>query len=152
MADPTDQQQVTNLQKWADGKATLKEVRGYSDEELFSIARTGYYFFYQGKLNEARTLFQGLYAVNPLDSYVAKALGVVEHAAGNPQGAMAAFDVALKISPQDSAAYVGRAEVKLSLGQKPAAVDDLKKAQQLCRDDKDLKAKISAMLAALSRR
>jgi type III secretion system low calcium response chaperone LcrH/SycD len=152
VAEPTDQQQLASLQKWADGKATLKDVRGYSDEELFSIARTAYYFFYQGKLNEARTLFQGLYAVNPLDSYVAKALGVVEHAAGNPQGALAAYDVALKISPQDSAAYVGRAEVKLSLGQKTQALDDLKRAQQLCRDDQDLKAKISAMLAGLSRR
>src|SRR5215218_643394 len=107
--------QSAMLQRWADGKATLKDVRGYSDEELFSIARTAYYFFYQGKLSEARTLFQGLYAVNPLDAYVAKALGVVEHAAGNPQGALAAFDVALKISPQDSAAYVGRAEVKIAL-------------------------------------
>ena len=152
MAEPTDQQQVQSLQKWADGKATLKEVRGYSDEELFSIARTAYYFFYQGKLNEARTLFQGLYAVNPLDSYVAKALGVVEQAAGNPQGAMAAFDVALKISPQDAAAYVGRAEVKISLGQKQQAVDDLKRAQQLCRDNADLKAKITALLAGLGRR
>ncbi|HEY0880882.1 MAG TPA: CesD/SycD/LcrH family type III secretion system chaperone, partial [Archangium sp.] len=60
------------LQKWADGKATLKEVRGYSDEELYSIARTGYYFFYQGKVNEARTVFQGLYAINPTDPYFAK--------------------------------------------------------------------------------
>ncbi|MBK7860050.1 MAG: SycD/LcrH family type III secretion system chaperone [Archangiaceae bacterium] len=150
--DPTDAQQVAALQRWADGKATLKDVRGYTDEELFSIARTAYYFFYQGKVAEARTLFQGLYAVNPLDSYVAKALGVVEQAAGNPQGAMAAFDVALKISPQDSAAYVGRAEVKIGLGQKSEALADLKKAQQLCRDDQDLKAKISAMLTSLSRR
>ena len=68
---------VQQLQKWADGKATLKDVRGYSDEELYSIARTAYFFYYQGRINEARTLFQGLYAVNPLDAYFAKALGVV---------------------------------------------------------------------------
>jgi type III secretion system low calcium response chaperone LcrH/SycD len=148
----SDAQQVAALQKWADGKATLKDVRGYTDEELFSIARTAYYFFYQGKINEARTLFQGLYAVNPLDAYVAKALGVVEHAAGNAQGALAAYDVALKISPQDAAAYVGRAEVKVSMGQKSQALDDLKRAQQLCKDDQALKAKISAMLAGLSKR
>ncbi len=98
MAD-AEASQVAALQRWADGKATLKDVRGYTDEELFSIARTAYYFFYQGKIAEARTLFQGLYAVNPLDAYVAKALGVVEHAAGNAQGSLAAYDVALKISP-----------------------------------------------------
>jgi type III secretion system low calcium response chaperone LcrH/SycD len=149
---PQDQRQIQALQRWADGKATLKEVRGYTDEELFSIARTAYYFFYQGKISEARTLFQGLYAVNPLDAYVAKALGVVEHAAGNAQGALAAFDVALKISPQDAAAYVGRAEVKISMGQKAQAVDDLKRASTLCRDNEDLKTKISALLSALTRR
>ena len=148
----SDSHQTATLQRWADGKATLKDVRGYTDEELFSIARTAYYFFYQGKLGEARTLFQGLYAVNPLDAYVAKALGVVEHAAGNPQGALAAYDVALKVSPQDAAAYVGRAEVKIALGQKREAVDDLNRAQQLCRDQEDLKAKVSAMLQSLSRK
>jgi len=151
MAD-AELSQVAALQRWADGKATLKDVRGYTDEELFSIARTAYYFFYQGKIAEARTLFQGLYAVNPLDAYVAKALGVVEHAAGNPQGSLAAYDVALKISPQDAGAYVGRAEVKISINQKAQAVDDLRKAQQLCRDDEALKAKISGLLGALTRR
>ena len=152
MAEQSESARAAALQRWADGKATLKEVRGYSDEELFSIARTAYYFFYQGKISEARTLFQGLYAVNPLDAYVAKALGVVEHAAGNAQGALAAFDVALKIAPQDPAAYVGRAEVKLSLGQKSQAVDDLKRALGLSREEPDLKAKISALLSALTRR
>ena len=129
MADPqNDPKQVQQLQKWADGKATLKDVRGYTDEQLYSIARTAYTFYYQGKLEEARTLFQGLYAVNPLDSYFAKALGVVEYAAGNAQGAISAYDVAIKLSPEDAAAYVGRAEVKLALGQKAQAVEDLRKA------------------------
>jgi type III secretion system low calcium response chaperone LcrH/SycD len=143
---------IARLQKWADGKATLKDVRGYSDEELYSIARTAYFFFYQGRISEARTLFQGLYAVNPLDAYFAKALGVVEMAAGNAQGALAAYDVALKISPQDAAAYVGRAEVKLAMGQKPQAVDDLRRGAQFSGDDLALKTKASAMLANLSRK
>src|SRR3954463_9139931 len=93
---PDDIKLAQLLQKWADGKATLRDVRGYSDEELYAIAKTAYFFFYQGRVNEARTLFQGLYAVNPTDSYFAKALGVVELAAGNAQGAMAAYDVAIK--------------------------------------------------------
>jgi type III secretion system low calcium response chaperone LcrH/SycD len=140
------------LQKWADGKATLKDVRGYSDEELYSIARTGYYFFYQGKVNEARTVFQGLYAINPTDSYFAKALGVVEMAAGNPAGAVAAYDVALKIAPQDAAAYLGRAEVKVLQGQKAQALDDLKRAIQYSAPESAENTKASAMLTALSRK
>jgi type III secretion system low calcium response chaperone LcrH/SycD len=150
MAD--DAALAQRLQKWAEGKATLKDVRGYSDEELYSIARTGYYFFYQGKVNEARTVFQGLYAINPTDAYFAKALGVVEMAAGNPAGAVAAYDVALKIAPRDAAAYLGRAEVKLLQGQKAQALDDLRRAQQFSAPDSPENAKITAMLQSLSRR
>ncbi len=152
VAATEDAKLVSNLQKWADGKATLKDVRGYTDDELYAIAKTAYYFFYQGRLNEARTLFQGLYAVNPLDAYFAKALGVVELAAGNAQGALTAYDVSIKIAPDDAQAYTGRAEVKLALGQKPQALEDLKKAHALLAEDNALKAKVTAMISALSRR
>jgi type III secretion system low calcium response chaperone LcrH/SycD len=143
---------VAALQKWADGKATLRDVRGYTDEELYSIAKTAYFFFYQGRVNEARTLFQGLYAVNPTDAYFAKALGVVELAAGNAQGALAAYDVAIKLAPNDAQAHVGRAEVKLALGQKAQAIEDLRKATGLAPEDDPVARKAEAMISALSRR
>ena len=155
-ADPNSPQEeaklVAALQKWADGKATLRDVRGYTDEELYAIAKTAYFFFYQGRVNEARTLFQGLYAVNPTDSYFAKALGVVELAAGNAQGALAAYDVAIKLSPNDPQAYVGRAEVKLALGQKPAALEDLRRVATLAPEDDPVARKTTAMLSSLNRR
>lgn len=140
------------LQRWADGKATLRDVRGYTDEELHAIAKTAYFFFYQGRVSEARTLFQGLYAVNPTDVYFAKALGVVEMAAGNGQGALAAFDVAAKLAPQDPAVYVGRAEVKLALGQKQQAMEDLRRAAAMTPPDDPVVRKAGAMLTALGRR
>ncbi|MBZ4417167.1 SycD/LcrH family type III secretion system chaperone [Myxococcus sp. RHSTA-1-4] len=151
--DPQDEAKLTALlQRWAEGKATLRDVRGYSDEELYAIAKTAYFFFYQGRVSEARTLFQGLYAVNPTDSYFAKALGVVEMAAGNGQGALAAFDVAAKLSPQDPSVYVGRAEVKLALGQKPQAIEDLRRAAAMTPGDDAVVRKAGAMLKALGYR
>ena len=87
-----------------------------------------------------------------MDPYFAKALGVVEMAAGNPPGALAAYDVALKIAPQDAAAFAGRAEVKIAMGQKAQAIDDLRRAQAFSADDEALKSKVSAMLQGLSRR
>ena len=143
---------AARLQRWADGKATLKEVRGYTDEELHAIAKTAYFFYYQGRISEARTLFQGLYAINPLDAYFAKALGVVEFAAGNGPGALAAYDVAIKLAPEDAGAYLGRAEVKLALGQKAQAADDLKRAASYAGEGDRIKSKISAMLAANPKR
>ncbi len=143
---------AAQLQRWAEGKATLRDVRGYTDEELYSIAKTAYIFFYQGRLAEARTLFQGLYAINPADPYFAKALGVVEMAAGNAQGALAAFDVALKLDARDAQAYVGRAEVRLSLGQRSQAMEDLRRVPALIPENEPLAQKAAAMLSGLQQR
>jgi type III secretion system low calcium response chaperone LcrH/SycD len=136
------------VQKWAEGKLTLKEVRGYTDEELYAVARTAYAFFHQGKVAEARTLFQGLFAVNPRDAYFARALAVVEYAAGNADGALAAYEVASKLDPDDPAAYLGRAEVLLAQGARSKAAEDLKRAIAAKGDDR-LKTKARALLDAL---
>jgi type III secretion system low calcium response chaperone LcrH/SycD len=149
---PEEAKLAAQLQRWAEGKATLRDVRGYTDEELYAIAKTAYVFFYQGRISEARTLFQGLYAVNPADGYFAKALGVVEMAAGNAQGALAAYDVALKLDGRDAQAYVGRAEVRLSLGQKSQAVEDLRRVASLLAEREPLAQKAAAMLSGLLHR
>ena len=150
-AAPDVDKLVAAVQRWADGKATLKEVHGYSDEELYAVARTAYAFFHQGKVAEARTLFQGLFAVNPRDPYFARALGVVEYAAGNSEGALQAYEVATKLAPNDPAAYVGRAEVLLALGQRTKAAEDLKRASTL-QGDLKLVNKARALLEALQKR
>lgn len=142
----------TMLQRWADGKATLKEVRGYSDEELFTIAKIAYFFYHQGRLKEARTLLQGLYAVNPTDAYVAKAIGVVELAGGNAEGAAQFYDLAIKLAPGDPAAYISRAEVRLSLGQKSGAIEDLRRALETSKQEDALNSKAYAVLTSLTRR
>ena len=150
MAAPASESEklAATVQKWAEGRATLKEVRGYSDEELYAVARTAYAFFHQGKVAEARTLFQGLFAVSPKDPYFAKALAVVEYASGNADGSIAAYDVALKLDGQDLAAYLGRAEVLLATGQRSRAVEDLKRALA-CQGDERQKTKAKALLDAL---
>jgi type III secretion system low calcium response chaperone LcrH/SycD len=149
-AAPADK--LTQLvQRWAEGRATLKEVRGYSDEELYAVARVGHAFFHQGKVAEARTLFQGLFAVNPRDAYFARALAVVEYAAGNPEGALQACEVAIKLDPADPAGYLSRAELLLATGQKPRALDDLRRVARGPGDEK-LKAKAQSILEALRAR
>ena len=90
--------------------------------------------------------------MNPADPYFAKALGVVEMAAGNAQGALAAYDVALKLDAKDAQAYVGRAEVRLALNQKPQALEDLRRAATLAAEDDPVVRKANAMITALSAR
>jgi tetratricopeptide (TPR) repeat protein len=127
------------VQKWADGKATLQEVRGYTDEQLYAVARVGYLFFNQGKITEARTIFQGLFAINPRDAYLARAVAVVEFAAGNDKGALAVYDLAIKLAPKDPAGYLGRAEVFLSMKLLRQAVRDLNLAVKTDGDPRQIK-------------
>ena len=143
---------IQALQRWADGKGTLKEVRDYADEELYALARMGFYFFYQGKVAEARTLFQGLFAVNPRDAYFARSLAVVEYAAGNAEGSLSAYDVAIKLAPDDAAGYLGRAEIFLALGRKEMAAEDLKRAAWSPGGDERLRAKATALMNSQRRR
>ncbi|MCL2625526.1 MAG: CesD/SycD/LcrH family type III secretion system chaperone [Cystobacterineae bacterium] len=137
------------LQRWVERKASLKEVRGYTDAELHSIARLAHQFFMQGKIEEARTLFQGLYAICPTDIYFAKALGVVELAAGNAKDALAAFDIAVRLAPQDASVFVGRAEVRLAMGQRKPAAEDLLLAMRLLPSKDKLHKKAKALLSLL---
>jgi tetratricopeptide (TPR) repeat protein len=135
-----------------EGKATLQEVRGYTDEELYAVARAGHTFFSQGLIPQARAIFQGLFAISPRDAYFARALAVVEFASGNAEGALGAFDVAIKIDPQHPAGYVGRAEVRLAAGQRREAQADLTRGADLAGAKDPLRNKALAMLEALSTR
>jgi len=58
-AAPDVDKLVAAVQRWADGKATLKEVTGYNRRGLYAVARTAYAFFHQGKVAEARTPLPG---------------------------------------------------------------------------------------------
>jgi tetratricopeptide (TPR) repeat protein len=140
------------LQRWADGKGTLKDVRGYTDEELYTIAKVAYFLYHQGRLKDARVLLQGLYAVNPADPYVARALGLVELAGGHPEVATQFYDLAIKLAPNDAAAYVARAELRVVAGQKPSAIADLRMALELSEHEDPLNTKAYALLKSLTRR
>ena len=143
---------LQRLQRWADGRATLKDVRGYSEAQLHAVARMASFFYAQGKLEEARTLFQGLYAVDPTEATYARALAVLEQATGNAAGALQAYDVALKVAPDDPLSLVGRAEVRLTQGQRQGAIDDLRRAQALAEADSAVHRKARALLRSLSRK
>lgn len=133
MPEPIDPNELTSaLPRWAAGQLTLKDIKGYSDDELYAIAHTGYFFLMQGKNEEARTLFEGLVAIDPRNDYYYRALGVIFHKLGDEERAMKQFGYAIRVNPRSPAAYINRAEVLLSLEKKSEAAQDLKKAISCC--------------------
>jgi Flp pilus assembly protein TadD len=141
------------LPRWAQGQVTLKEIKGYTDDELYAIAHTGYFFLMQGKNDEARTLFEGLVAIDPRNDYYYRALGVIFHKLGDVERALRQFSYAIRVAPRSPAAYVNRAEVAIAQGSHADALADLQKAWQLLgpKDDR-LARKVRALIGVARQR
>lgn len=135
------------VEKWSRGEVTLKDIKGYSDQELFAIANQGYYFFLQGKIEPARTIFEGLVAIDPKNAYYYRALGVIYFALKDMDKALRQFTYSIRVSPRDVVSYVNRAEIHMAQRDFRKAEDDLRKAINLARpEDLALQRKAHAML------
>lgn len=124
----TEQEMKDLMPKWANGEITLKEIKGYSDDELVSIARIGYFLLMQGKNEQARVIFEGLVAVEPRNDYYYRALGIIFQKMGDDERALKQFGYAIHLNPTSAQSYINRAEVYIALGQNSEAENDLQKA------------------------
>ena len=136
---------------WAEGKTTLKDIKGYTDHELYAIAHMAYFYLNQGKTEEAKTLFEGLVALDPKNGYYYRALGVIFfYKLGDTERALRQFGYAIRVTPQRPHAYVNRAEVNIALGRGSKAAKDLQTALSLVGPkEPQLRQKAQALLNAL---
>lgn len=116
------------LEAFIAGHITLGELEGIPKEAQHEMAQTGFRFFTEGKLAQAKKVFTGLLALDPYDAYFLTALGAVAQQEGNLEEAEARFSRALEINPFSPSALVGRGEVRLIQGKLLEAAEDLAKA------------------------
>lgn len=141
------------VQRWSQGKVTLQEILGLTDEELYSVASQGYLLFLQGKTESARILFEGCVACDPKNAYYYRALGCIYWRAGEPQKALKQFTYAIRVSPREVSAYINRAEIYVSAQQWDKAREDLDQAIRLAgRNDNALIRKARAIKAMVPSR
>ena len=133
MADPQKSQQPLEeiLPQWAEGKATLKDIKGYTEHELYAIAHMAYFYLNQGKVDEAKTLFEGLVALDPMNGYYYRALGVIFCKLGESERSLRQLGYAVRLAPKLPDAFVNRSEVNLALDRGAKAAKDLKQALAL---------------------
>lgn len=140
-----------SLARWSEGKTTLREIKNYTDDELYAISHVGYFLLMQGKNEQARTLFEGLIAVDPRNDYYYRALGVIFQKLGEDERAVRQFSYAIRINPSSPYAYVNRAEIYLSRGDFEKAETDLRDAlARIGRGDEPLSKKAWALLKIVS--
>ncbi len=129
---------------------TLKEIKGYTDSELSTIAQIAYYMMMQGKHREAKILFEALVAIEPSNEYYYRALGVLAQKEGDSALAIRHFGYAIQLAPQQPQGYVNRSEIYIALGKTKEAEQDLQEALlHIRREDQALSQKAWALYRSL---
>jgi hypothetical protein len=109
--------------------AGIKRVK--TPQEAADLAAFGHELFELGRFEDARQIFEKLVTRNARDGFAHTMLGTVYLALNAHDRALALFQAALKIDPDDLAALVYRGEIRLNRGKVKSAIEDLSRAMTL---------------------
>lgn len=113
------------------GELTFAQLEGMTAEEALRIADMGHALFKQGRLDQARTLFDGLAALNPLDPYPHQILGAICEREDDTTRARKHYDVCLSLDPDNVWVLVRRGELLIRLLEPSDGIEDLTRAVRL---------------------
>ncbi len=130
------------------GQITLGDLEGIPKDAQHEMAQTGFRFFTEGRLPQAKQVFTGLLALDPFDAYFLTALGAIAQQEGDLDAAEQHFTRALSINPFSPSALTGRGEVRLMQGSLVDAAADLAKAIAEDPEGKDPSTQRARGLAA----
>jgi len=84
--------------------------------EVLALAAVARQYADHGRVEEARTLLEGLQVLEPDNSYLHTALGCVLLRLSAEAEALEQFDEALRLDPRDAAAHTYAGEIRLRRG------------------------------------
>lgn len=113
---------------------TLTDETVDPGEQAFAdLTRVGHEAFEAGRTEEARVIFESLVALGQSHPFAHTMLGTIHLGAHRIDAALAQFEAALAIDPDDLAALVYRGEIRLTKRKWVGAMDDLERAVKLGR-------------------
>ncbi|MBI2567967.1 MAG: tetratricopeptide repeat protein [Candidatus Schekmanbacteria bacterium] len=113
------------------GEITLRELEGVSLEDYAGIAQVGHTLLDQGKVDQARTVYEGLRAMDPNHAYVRATLGAIYMRENRDIDALEQLNEALRLEPDSEYALVNRGEILLKGGFLAEAGRDFKRCIEL---------------------
>ncbi len=119
------------LRRFVRGEITFAELEGMTAEDALALAETGHGFFKSGRIEEARTIFEGLAAVNHLDPYPRQVLGAICEREQETEQALRHYDVCLSLHRDNPWVLARRGEIRVRSGELHAGVEDLARACEL---------------------
>ncbi len=113
------------LAEFLQGHISLGELEGIGKEAQYDMAESGFRCLNEGRLEDAKQVFDGLVALDPYDAYFHAALGSIAQRQDALEEADKKYTRALEINPHFPTALANRGEVRLSLGRMEEGVTDL---------------------------
>lgn len=119
------------MEAFTEGRITLGDLEGITKQEQYQMAEVGHAYLTQRKFEQAKTVFEGLLALDPFDAYFNMALASIAQQEERYESALQLYTRALEINPFSPTAYANRGEIKVMQGELQTGVEDLVKAMEL---------------------
>lgn len=116
------------LEQFLRGQITLGDLEGITKQEQYEMAKIGFSYLTSGKLAQAKTVFEGLLALDPFDAYFHTALGSIAQQENQLPEAEKRYTRALEINPFSPVAFANRGEVRIAMGKLGEGSQDLVRA------------------------
>ena len=144
----TEEKIAAAAKAFANG-ATLKEVRGITNDELEAVYSLGFGYYTTGKFAEAQKLFEFLVLFDHLNTKYWFALGAVQQAQKQFQKAIASYGYSSFLDLENPKPQYHAAECFLALGDKTNAASAIMALEQYAPRNTDVGREYLAKAAAL---
>ena len=129
--------------------ATLKQLKGVSNEELEAVYALAFGYYRTGKYDDALKLFKFLVLFDHLNAKFWLGLGAVQQVLRDFQGAVASYGYCSFLKLDDPRPQLHAAECFLAMGDKRNAASSLEALDEYCPRDTDVGREYRAKAAKL---
>ena len=147
--DKITEEKIAEAAKAFAAGATLKEVRGITNDELEAVYSLGFGYYNTGKFEDAQKLFEFLVLFDHLSTKYWFALGAVQQARKDFQRAIASYGYSSFLDLENPKPQFHAAECYLALGDKANAASAIMALEQYCPTGTDIGREYRAKAAEL---
>ena len=129
---PEVQETARAVEEFISSGATLKDVRGLSDQEMDAIYAMAYNFYNHGKFEKAEQAFKFLTYYDHLEKKYLLGLAACRQMSGNYAGAVDTYGVATIMDPEDPTGSLHAAECLIAMKDTERAIQACYTALDIC--------------------
>ena len=145
----TEEQIAAAAKAFVKDGATLKEVRGITNDELEAVYSLGFGYYNTGKFDDAQKLFEFLVLFDHLNAKYWFALGAVQQAKKMFDKAVSSYGYSSFLDLENPKPQFHAAECLLAMGDKGNAASAIMALEQYCPKNTDLGREYRAKAAEL---